>query len=168
MLSNTDLKSQAKRLRSHLANHGTNLSYSQALEAIAATHGFADWNTASASTSKPEPDTRESLLAEFAPAGKTHQNRGGGKLNDGEMLLAKDVFGRLGRIIESETITICVSADMPMATLEDEVAQALRLAPKTVHFRLDANVTVGQVREARVLASSVERSGVAIVFDTPQ
>lgn len=42
------LKSQAKRLRTHLAAKNIPLSHSQALEAIAVMHGHRDWNTASA------------------------------------------------------------------------------------------------------------------------
>lgn len=42
------LKSQAKLLRNHFAAKDFPLTHSQALEAIAAVHGFKDWNTASA------------------------------------------------------------------------------------------------------------------------
>ncbi|WP_409286873.1 glyoxalase superfamily protein [Pseudomonas guariconensis] len=42
------LKSQAKRLRSHLASLNIQLSYSAALEAVAAMHGHKDWNTIAA------------------------------------------------------------------------------------------------------------------------
>lgn len=48
MHTTEDLKSQAKRLRTHLVNQAVTLSHSQALEAIAAAHGHKDWNTASA------------------------------------------------------------------------------------------------------------------------
>jgi hypothetical protein len=44
------LKSQAKLLRNHFAKENNPLSHSQALEAIAAAHGFRDWNTASAAS----------------------------------------------------------------------------------------------------------------------
>jgi hypothetical protein len=44
------LKTQAKLLRNHLAKQNNPLSHSQALEAIAAAHGFRDWNTASAAS----------------------------------------------------------------------------------------------------------------------
>lgn len=42
------LKSQAKRLRTHLAANNIPLSHSQVLEAVAVMHGHRDWNTASA------------------------------------------------------------------------------------------------------------------------
>lgn len=42
------LKAQAKRLRTHFAKGPSPITHAQALEAIAALHGYADWNTASA------------------------------------------------------------------------------------------------------------------------
>lgn len=48
MITRDDAKGQAKRLRSHLAARDLSLSHAQALEAVAATHGYRDWNTASA------------------------------------------------------------------------------------------------------------------------
>lgn len=41
-------KTQAKRLREFLAKSGTDISHSAGLEAVAAIHGFKDWNVASA------------------------------------------------------------------------------------------------------------------------
>ncbi|EKL8567169.1 glyoxalase superfamily protein [Pseudomonas aeruginosa] len=57
------LKSQAKRLRSHFSAQNIELNHSQALEAIAAIHGFKDWNTASALSPKEikHPTTDESV-----------------------------------------------------------------------------------------------------------
>lgn len=46
------LKSQAKRLRSHLSANKIPVTHSQSLEAIAALHGHRDWNTATAALSK--------------------------------------------------------------------------------------------------------------------
>jgi hypothetical protein len=42
------LKSQAKRLRTHLSESNIPLTHSQVLEAVAVMHGHRDWNTASA------------------------------------------------------------------------------------------------------------------------
>lgn len=39
-------KSQAKRLRTHLAASHISLTHSQSLEAVAVMHGHRDWNTA--------------------------------------------------------------------------------------------------------------------------
>ncbi|PWV97170.1 hypothetical protein DFR52_10782 [Hoeflea marina] len=39
------LKDQARRLRARLESQGGPISHSQALELVAAQHGFADWNT---------------------------------------------------------------------------------------------------------------------------
>lgn len=47
------LKTQAKRLRSALAAKGQTLSHGQALELLSAQYGFRDWNTASATASRP-------------------------------------------------------------------------------------------------------------------
>lgn len=46
--STAPLKAQAKRLRTHFGALGHSLSHSQALEAVAKSHGFKDWNTACA------------------------------------------------------------------------------------------------------------------------
>lgn len=42
------IKAQAKRLRQAMAAHGDAIGHSQALELIAAHHGYRDWNTLSA------------------------------------------------------------------------------------------------------------------------
>ncbi|MES0880051.1 glyoxalase superfamily protein [Roseibium sp. SCP14] len=44
-----ELKIQAKRLRTALAENGQSLSHAQALELVSKQHGFRDWNTACAS-----------------------------------------------------------------------------------------------------------------------
>jgi hypothetical protein len=49
----SQLKSQAKRLRSALAAKGREISHGQALELLSAQYGFKDWNTASAIASRP-------------------------------------------------------------------------------------------------------------------
>jgi len=54
------LKSQAKRLRTHLATNNIPLSHSQALEAIAVMHGHRDWNTASAIAKEHSTPLQES------------------------------------------------------------------------------------------------------------
>lgn len=43
----------------------------------------------------------------------------------------------------------------------------LRLAPVAIRFRVDANITIGQVREARAVASEIELRGVRVEFDVP-
>lgn len=43
-----DLKAQAKRLRAYLATKNIELNHSASLEAMAAQHGYRDWNTLSA------------------------------------------------------------------------------------------------------------------------
>ncbi len=50
------LKSQAKRLRSELAQSGTELGHSRALEIMAKQYGFKDWNTLHAAVgNRPQP-----------------------------------------------------------------------------------------------------------------
>ena len=46
--STASLKTQAKLLRAYLAERGVELTHSHALEAVARSRGFKDWNTASA------------------------------------------------------------------------------------------------------------------------
>lgn len=82
-MSNIDtltLKSQAKRLRRHLASNSITLSHSQALEAIAAVYGFNDWNTASALSPKPvvypaTDETVEQLAQRFWDMGSRFAKR---------------------------------------------------------------------------------------------
>lgn len=50
----TDFKSQAKRLRTALAEEGVAVSHARALELVARSHGVRDWNTLSARPEKPE------------------------------------------------------------------------------------------------------------------
>jgi hypothetical protein len=52
------LKAQAKRLRDAMAQSGTALSHSAALEAVARQHGFRDWNTAQAAARQQRPGPR--------------------------------------------------------------------------------------------------------------
>jgi hypothetical protein len=47
--TNSSLKTQAKALRAYLAQQSVELTHSQTLEAVARSHGYKDWNTASAS-----------------------------------------------------------------------------------------------------------------------
>ena len=49
------LKTQAKRLRSTLAQQGTPISHSAALETLASQWGFRDWNTLSAAAETATP-----------------------------------------------------------------------------------------------------------------
>lgn len=59
MHTSNDLKSQAKRLRKFLSTQNLNISHSLALEAVAAAHGFEDWNTATAAISAAtKPDSK--------------------------------------------------------------------------------------------------------------
>jgi len=53
------LKSQAKRLRTHLSANNISLTYSQALEAVAVMHGHRDWNTASAAANEHAAPVQE-------------------------------------------------------------------------------------------------------------
>ncbi len=48
-ISVTDLKDQAKRLRTALEEAGNPVSHSKALELVSRQNGYRDWNTASAS-----------------------------------------------------------------------------------------------------------------------
>ncbi|ALN21800.1 MULTISPECIES: glyoxalase superfamily protein [Ectopseudomonas] len=47
-----ELKAQARRLRTHLKSNNIALSTSMSLEAVAAIHGYRDWNTAVAAATK--------------------------------------------------------------------------------------------------------------------
>lgn len=54
-----DAKSQAKRLRSQLAETGTQISHSRGLELLAAQYGYADWNTLHAAIGQAAPNPYE-------------------------------------------------------------------------------------------------------------
>lgn len=49
-----DPKQMAKALRTALAEHGTDITHSQALEIVARQHGAKDWNTLSARLTAPQ------------------------------------------------------------------------------------------------------------------
>lgn len=51
------LKSEAKSLRRELANQGSPITQSQALERVARGHGARDWNTLSARARRNTPET---------------------------------------------------------------------------------------------------------------
>lgn len=72
------LKSQARRLRTHLSANKIPFTYSQSLEAIAAMHGHRDWNTATAALSKAAPlldDHEEPLLLCITPESELGEMR---------------------------------------------------------------------------------------------
>lgn len=54
-LSKDDMKQQARRLRTSMAGRGVALTLAQALETVAHTNGFRDWNTASAMAPEASP-----------------------------------------------------------------------------------------------------------------
>jgi len=49
----TDYKTQAKRLRTALADEGIAISHGMALELVARQHGMRDWNTLAAANDRP-------------------------------------------------------------------------------------------------------------------
>lgn len=118
------LKSQAKRLRTHLSANDIPFTHSQSLEAVAVMHGHRDWNTASAETSHKAAPPQEPLV-------------------------------------------LCVTGEDSPAELREAAEEMLRLSPAAIRFRVDANITIGQVRDARTVASEIELRGVRVEFDVP-
>ncbi|EMM8808349.1 glyoxalase superfamily protein [Pseudomonas aeruginosa] len=96
------LKSQAKRLRTHFSAQNIELSHSQTLEAIAAIHGFKDWNTASALSPKKikYPTTDESveqLRERFNDMARAYATKPeGSPLSDEEKTEVKILLHQLG------------------------------------------------------------------------
>lgn len=115
-------KSEAKRLRNHLAAKNIHLSHSDSLEAIAAVREFKDWNTASAK-----------LKAAPAPAKPT---------------------------------VICITADMSIEDVREEVNECLRADPGHVRLRVDAAASGFQHREAHQVAKEIEARGVKAEVDS--
>lgn len=68
----TDPKTMARRLRADLAGRGLDVSHSTALEIVAHTHGFADWNTMSANSTSagasesPTPGTGTQVIGRLS------------------------------------------------------------------------------------------------------
>lgn len=58
------IKAQAKRLRASLAEQGRSISHSQALELIAAHHGYRDWNTLCAVIKRHQPSVAVGQMVE--------------------------------------------------------------------------------------------------------
>lgn len=65
-----DLKAQAKRLREAMAERGTPVSHSAALELVAQQHGMRDWNTLSARAQKPNTSLVSRLAIGSAVRGR--------------------------------------------------------------------------------------------------
>lgn len=101
------LKSQARRLRSHLAEQHISLSHSQTLEAIAASHGFKDWNTACALTESAiaypsTNETLEQLTARFNEMGRVSMSKGArGSLSDEEKVAVNILLHQIGVAAEA-------------------------------------------------------------------
>lgn len=74
MTSISHLKAQAKRLRTHFSTGSRPITHAQALEAVAALHGYADWNTASAAIQAPNKERKRvrAHIAKDLPALQIH------------------------------------------------------------------------------------------------
>lgn len=83
------LKTQAKRLRSHLAGLGLPLTHSQALEAVAVSHGFRNWNTALAGIAQ-------------ANAGRVEKPKGAGQVRLQDVLESHQVGRLIGMLVDME------------------------------------------------------------------
>ena len=66
-----------------------------------------------------------------------------------------------------EPLVLCVTAEDSPTELRELAEKMLRLSPVAIRFRVDANITFGQVREARAVASEIELRGVRVEFDVP-
>lgn len=66
-----------------------------------------------------------------------------------------------------EPLVLCVTAEDSAAELRGLAEELLRLGPVAIRFRVDANITIAQVREARTVASEIEQRGVRVEFDVP-
>lgn len=127
MTSIEALKSQAKSLRTHLSAIKITLTHSQALEAVAAMHGYRDWNTASAEVSQQSSAPQK----------------------------------------PREPVVLCVTAEDSPDGLRKKAELVLRREPDAIRFRVDANITVGQIQDARSVAGEIEDRGVRVEFDVP-
>jgi hypothetical protein len=125
------LKSQAKRLRTHLANQNIQLSHSQVLEAIAACHGHKDWNTAFAL-----------LNANPLPESGT------------------------GSTKSANCVTICITFDMTIDDVREQVELHLRNHPEMIRLRVDAGASLGQHREAYEISREIVAKGVLAEVDS--
>ncbi|WP_326430314.1 glyoxalase superfamily protein (plasmid) [Stutzerimonas frequens] len=155
----SDLKSQAKRLRTYLAEHNVNLGHSQCLEAIATVHGFKDWNTASSGT-RDVPSMTESkvvtpeLFMELERASPTGA-------------VGMELHNAKASASLAPATTICYTADMNLDELRIEVEDRLANAPGRIVLRIDAAATGVQLREARQLAKEIEGRGYLVDVDCP-
>lgn len=60
-----------------------------------------------------------------------------------------------------------VTCEESQAELREMADDMLRLKPSAIRFRVDANITIGQVRDARVVSREIEERGVKVEFDAP-
>ncbi|HCH7782496.1 TPA: hypothetical protein NNM78_001930 [Pseudomonas aeruginosa] len=130
-----DLKAQAKRLRAYLDTLNIRLTHSQALEAIAAVHGFKDWNTAVAADDKA---THAALGSDYSP---------------------------LPGVGVTRPVYVAVSEDHTEEMLRDEVLLALRNDPETLILRVDSTATVAHIMMANRIVEEFEGGGTRLVVD---
>ncbi|EPG8943916.1 glyoxalase superfamily protein [Pseudomonas aeruginosa] len=130
-----DLKAQAKRLRAYLDTLNIRLTHSQALEAIAAVHGFKDWNTAVAADDK----------ATHTASGVDHS--------------------QLPGVGSARPVYVAVSEDHTEEMLRDEVLLALRDDPETLILRVDSSATVGHIMMANRIVGEFEGGSTRLVVD---
>lgn len=150
MQSIEQMKAAAKRLRSYFKSIDIPLSVAQSLEAVAAQHGFKDWNTAVASANNNPTWHSDAIAGGIAAADS-------GKLTSLDEVKAKWAIA-----------TVCVTADMTSDEVRAEVDDCLRAEPRTIRLRIDAAASGAQLREARNLAKEVEANkGVRVEVDSP-
>lgn len=132
------LKSEAKRLRNHFSKKNIQISNSQALEAIAAIHEHKDWNTA---------------VAIEGAVSQSNSTSGS----------AEPISPQQEKVRRS---TICITPDMNIDDVREQVNLHLRSNPRCILLRVDASASLEQHREAYVVAREIEARGFAAEVDT--
>lgn len=133
------LKSEAKRLRNHFSKKNIQISNSQALEAIAAIHEHKDWNTAVAIGGAASQVNSTPGTAESSSPPPQEQAR---------------------------RSTVCVTPDMTIDDVREQVSLHLRSNPSCVVLRVDASASLEQHREAYMVSREIKARGFVAEVDT--
>ena len=118
-----DYKSQARHLRDGLGADGIALTHGKALELVAKMHGHRDWNTLSAVSHTPKPETPVFHLSQSVDA-LVHGKPGKGRIIGLEETINPDVL----------RLTVQFSPAVDMSTSEHFSARRTRV---TMEFGRD-------------------------------
>ena len=144
MLTTKSLKSQAKLLRAHLSTQGIELTHSQALEAVAASHAFKNWRTAEAVARQDHPPSPH---------------------------VSPELYMQLERKASSRralnAVPISISKDDDLEAIASLITAAARLDPEAIELRLDPDLNRSQLKQVVHYGTQAQESGAVVYIQAP-